>query len=462
MEITKSENPLGYEKIGKLILQFSLPAIASNLLNAVYNIVDQIFIGHGIGYNGIAATAITFPMVTITAAVSVMIGIGCAASFNLNLGAGNKEKAGEIAGNGLSVMTFNGLLLMTVYLVFLTPLLNLFGATPDIMSLTKDYALIIVIGVPFQVVTVGACFLVRADGNPTWSMVSMMTGAVFNLIFDPVFMFVFGWGIKGIAWATAIGQMLSAVLSLSYLIRGMKTVTLIRRYFKPKLSNVKVMCSLGMSGFANQFAMALVNIVLNNTLRHYGDLSHYGSTIVLGAVGAISKINTIFISCFVGIGQGCQPINSFNYGAKKYARVKETLKSALLCDLAIGVLFFTLFQLFPRLIISIFGQGSPDYFEFASRYLRIFMFMTFSNGLQPLTSAYFSATGRAKLGAFVSMTRQIIFLIPLLVLLPIYYGIDGALFAGPIADTVAAILSIIVIAWEFRELNKAITSPLTL
>ena len=450
------ENPLGYEKIGKLILRFSTPAIASNLLNAVYNIVDQVFIGNGIGYSGIAATTITYPLVTITNALSIMLGIGCASDFNLNLGAGDNEKAGEIAGNGLSVMAISGLSLMAVFLIFFTPLLYLFGATAELMPLTMDYARIIAIGIPFQVMTMGACYLVRADGNPNWSMVCMVSGAVFNLIFDPVFMFGFGWGIKGIAWATTLGQVLSACLALAYIARGMKTVTLFKSSFRPKLSHTRDMCSLGMSGFANHFAMTLVNIVLNNVLKYYGDLSHYGSAIVLGAVGAISKINTVFVAFFVGIGQGSQPINSFNFGAKNYYRVKDTLKRALICDIVIGVVFFAIFQLFPRTIIGFFGEGSPDYFEFATRYIRIFMFMTFSNGLSPLASSYFSATRRAKLGAFISMTRQIIFLIPLLVILPIYLGIDGAVFAGPIADTVAAILSIIAIAWELRRLNNEI------
>ena len=455
---TSRVNPLGYERIGKLILRFSIPAIASNLLNAIYNIVDQIFIGHGIGYDGIAATSITFPMVTIVAAISIMLGVGCASGFNLNLGAGNREKSEEIAGNGLTIMALSGVTLMVIFLVFLTPLLRLFGATDEIMGMSKDYAFIVVLGIPFQMMTVGACQLIRADGSPNWSMITMMSGAVFNLIFDPVFMFAFGWGIKGIAWATTLGQVLSAVLSVSYIVRGLKTVNLPKSTFKPKAANIKKICSLGISGFTNQIAISLVTIVLNNTLRYYGELSHYGSTIALGAVGAISRINMIFVAAVVGLGQGCQPINSFNYGAKDFARVKETLKKALVCNISIAVLFFALFQLFPRMIIGIFGQGSPDYFEFATRYLRIFMFMTFSNGLQPLAASFFSATGRAKMGAFISMTRQIIFLVPLLLILPIFLGIDGAVFAGPVSDIVAATLATIFFAREFRKLNSSIAS----
>ena len=456
---TVRENPLGYDQIGKLIFRFSMPAIASNLLNAIYNIVDQIFIGHGIGYDGIAATSIAFPIGTIVAAIAIMIGVGCASSFNLNLGAGNREKAERTAGCGLSIMAISGLVLMSIFLLFLSPLLYLFGATEEIIDLARDYTFIVVLGIPFQVLTMGACHLVRADGSPSWAMISMMSGAVFNLIFDPVFMFVFGWGIKGIAWATTLGQLLSASLALSYIIRGMKTVNLSKQSFIPNLRIVRTICSLGLAGFANQIAMSLVTIVLNNTLRYYGALSHYGSTVALGAVGAISRIHMIFIACVVGLGQGCQPINSYNYGAQNFSRVKESLKRALICNIFIAVVFFILFQLLPRPIISIFGEGSDEYFEFATRYLRIFMFMTFSNGLQPLAASYFTATGRAKMGVFISMTRQIIFLIPLLLILPAFFGIDGVVFAGPAADTVSATLSIIVFAREFKKLNTAINLP---
>ena len=454
-----SDNPLGYERIGKLILKFSIPAIASNLLNAIYNIVDQIFIGNGIGYDGIAATSIAFPLFTIVAAVSIMLGVGCASSFNLNLGAGEKEKAGKMAGNGLSVMFLCGLALAAIFLVFLQPLLYLFGATDDIIGLSTDYTFIVVLGVPFQMMTMIGCYLARADGSPNWSMISMMAGAVFNLIFDPVFMFVFGWGIKGIAWATTLGQVLSAVIALYYIIRGMKTVELTKKTFAPSFSNVKTMCALGLAGFSNQIAITLVSIVLNNTLRYYGDISRYGSTVALGAVGAISRINMIVIAAVVGLGQGCQPIYGFNYGAGDFARVKETLRNAIICGTSIAVLCFALFQLFPHLIISIFGEGSDEYYEFATRYLRIFMFMTFTNGLQPLAASYFTSTGRAKMGAFISMTRQIIFLIPLLLILPAFYGIDGAVFAGPISDIVAAVLSVIFFTREFRKLNAAIRLP---
>jgi Na+-driven multidrug efflux pump len=453
-------NPLGYESIGKLILRFSLPAIASNLVNAVYNMVDQIFIGNGIGYGGIAATNVAMPFVTLTTAASLLIGVGGASNFNLSLGAGDRDRAEKIAGNGLVMMVLCGISLSVLSLVFLTPLLRAFGATDEIMSLAFDYTFIVALGFPFQIMTIGVCQLIRADGSPNWAMICMMSGAVFNLIFDPVFMFAFGWGIKGIAAATSLGQVLSSVLAFSYIFRGMKTVSLTKESFRLKVQNVRAICSLGVAGFFNQLAMACVTVILNNTLRYYGALSRYGSTVTLGAVGAISKINYFLIMFMVGIGQGCQPVYGFNYGARDYARVKKALKSAFISLMIIAFLFFCVFQLFPYQIARIFGEGSEDYFEFATRYLRIFMFMTFANGLQPLASNYFTATGRAKTGMIVSLTRQIVFLAPLFLIFPLFLGIDGVVYAGPVADSAAAILALYLLAKEMKQLDRLIAQPL--
>ena len=449
-------NPLGYERIGKLILRFSAPAIVSNLLNAFHNIVDQILIGHGIGYAGIAAIGITFPLVTITAAISIMLGVGCASAFNLYQGAGKHEKAAMIVGNGLIMMVVSGLFITAMSLTFLDQLLFLFGATPDIIDLSAEYSRIIVFGKPFQILLVGAVFLIRSDGSPNWAMFTMMSGAVVKLIISPIFMFTFGWGVSGVAWATVISQVLSAGVGLIYIFRGFKTIRLTRDTIRLRFANIKEICMLGMAGFFNQFAMTIMNIVMNNTLRHYGGLSPYGISATLGAVSVATRVNMIFISCAVGLGQGCQPICGFNYGARNFARVKQTLKTAIICNIVIGAMFFTLYQIIPRQILGIFGEGSPEYFAFGTRFLRMFMLLTFVNGLQPLASSYFSSTGRAHMGVFTSMTRQIIFLIPLLLILPNFLGIDGVLYAGPIADLAAATLAIIFFTREFKKLNRRI------
>ena len=450
---TKPANPLGYQNIGKLIVRFSTPAILSNLTNAIYNIVDQVYIGHGIGTAGIAATNVAFPLNTLTSALAYMIASGSASNFNLYQGAGRHEEAVKVAGNGLTMSVVSGTILCLISCIFLTPLLRAFGASDEIMGFAIDYTFIVAIGIPFQIFTLAACQLIRSDGTPNWSMVCLIAGSVFNLIFDPVFMFTFGWGIKGIAWATTMGQMLSAFLALLYFLRGMKTVRLTRNVFIPELSCMKSICALGMAGFFNMVATTLVQIVMNNTLNYYGDLSRYGSTVTLGAVGAISKINFIYTSCCYGFGQGCQPIYGFNYGAKNYARVKETLTTAMICITSISIGFFALFQLLPHQIISIFGEGTEMYYEFSTRYLQIFMLMTFANGMQPLTGGFYTATGRAKIGMFVTMTRQLIFLIPLLLILPIFYNIDGVIYAGPISDFVAALIAVILVYREMKRLG---------
>ena len=451
-----SENPLGFEKLSRLIIRFSIPAIVSNLLNAMYNVFDQIFAGHGIGYDGVAAISVSFPFVTITAAISIMLGLGVAANFNLSLGAGDKRKAQNVTSTGISVMVISGIAMCILFLIFLRPLLVLFGAVDEIMDLAVEYTALIIIGIPFQVLTIGLTSLIRADGNPNWSLLCMFSGAAVNIILDPILMFVFDMGISGVALSTAIGQIFSAVMAIIYMARGLKTLQLPRILTFPKWTYLKEICALGASPFANQAAMTLVTIVLNSTLRHYGELSEYGGTVALGAVGAISRLNIIFVAFVIGVGQGCQPINGFNYGAKNFVRVRQTLKIALRANMVIAFTFFLLFQLFPHQIIGIFGDGPPEYFRFAVRYLRVFMFMTFSNGLQPLVASYFSATGRAKMGIFVSFTRQIIFLIPLLIILPVFMGIDGILFAGPVADLAAAVLAGTFIFRELRKLSKLI------
>ena len=451
-------NPLGYEKIGKLIFRFSMPAILSNLVNAIHNIVDQIYIGHGIGTAGIAATNIAFPLVTITTSIALLVGVGASTAFNLNLGAGHTKKAEKLAGNGIVLCAVCGFIVSVLSCMFMTPILKAFGANAEIIDLAREYTFIIALGFPFQVLTVGLCQLIRSDGSPNWASGSMMAGAIFNIIFDYVFMFGFGWGIKGIGWATTLGQVLASSLASLYLIRGLKSIKLTKDAFKLSPPIIKEICSLGIAGFVNQISQSIVQITLNNTLRHYGELSRYGSTIPLAAVGAIGKIGVFYIMCNVGVGQGCQPIYGFNYGAKNYARVKETLKMAISCMMVISLLFFTALQLFPRQIISVFGQGSEAYYDFAVRYIRIAMFMTIVNGFQPAGSGYFTSTGRVMKGMFITMTRQLIFLLPLLLILPYFFGIDGVVFAAPTADSISAVISIWMIRSEMKRLDGLIAT----
>ena len=412
-ENIKQGNPLAEEKIGRLIARFAVPAIISMLVSSLYNIVDQIFIGQGVGILGNAATNIAFPVSIICTATALLLGIGSASNYNLEAGAGRNERAAEIAGNGLAMLVICGVSIGAIVLIFLNPLLHLFGVTKEILPYAQDYTGITAIGIPFLILTTGGNHLIRADRSPTYSMTCMLTGAILNTILDPLFIFVCHWGIKGAAAATVIGQVVSGLMVIYYFARKRK-MELKRSMFLPKAGYLKMIVSLGMASCINQIAMAIVQITMNNTLRYYGAQSMYGSEIPLACVGVISKVNMVFMAIAIGISQGCQPIWGFNYGAHNYDRVREAYKKAFAICIVLGVVFFGCFQLFPRQIVSIFGSGSEAYFHFAERYFRIFMFVTFMNGIQPMSSGFFTSIGKSKLGIVVSLTRQIIFLLPLI------------------------------------------------
>ncbi len=452
-ENIKQGNPLAEEKIGRLIARFAVPAIISMLVSSLYNIVDQIFIGQGVGMLGNAATNIAFPVSIICTATALLLGIGSASNYNLEAGAGRNERAAEIAGNGLAMLVICGVVIGAVVLIFLNPLLHLFGVTKEILPYAQDYTGITAIGIPFLILTTGGNHLIRADRSPTYSMTCMLTGAILNTILDPLFIFVCHWGIKGAAAATVIGQVVSGLMVIYYFSKKRK-MDLKRSMFVPKAGYLKMIVSLGMASCINQIAMAIVQITMNNTLRYYGAQSMYGSEIPLACVGVISKVNMVFMAIAIGIAQGCQPIWGFNYGAHNYDRVREAYKKAFAICIVLGVVFFGCFQLFPRQIVSIFGSGSEAYFHFAKRYFRIFMFVTFLNGIQPMSSAFFTSIGKSKLGIVVSLTRQIIFLLPLILIFPLFMGIDGVMYAGPIADGAAALVAIIFAEREMKALQQ--------
>ena len=449
-ENIQAENPLGTAPVGGLIRKFAIPAIISMLVSAMYNIVDQIFIGQGVGMLGNAATNVAFPVTTIATAMALLLGIGGASNYNLEMGAGREKKASGIAGTALSSLAISGAVLCVIVVLFLNPLLTLFGATKDVMPYAVDYTGITALGLPFYILSVGGNHVVRADRSPTYSMACVTAGAAINTILDPLFIFGFGWGIKGAAWATVIGQVVSGILVVVYFWKFRK-MYLEKSMLKPRLHYLKAITALGLASCINQIAMALVQIVLNNILRYYGAASIYGSDIPIACVGVISKVNQVFMAICIGISQGCQPIWGFNYGAEKYSRVRQTYRYSVTACTVIATGFFLCFQLFPHQIVGIFGTGSDLYFQFAERYLKIYMFMTFANGIQPMSSGFFTSIGKAKLGVVMSLTRQVIFLLPLIVLFPLFMGIDGVMYAGPIADAAAFALAII---FARRELMK--------
>lgn len=451
--ISQEQNPLGTAPVGGLIGKFAIPAIISMLVSAMYNIVDQIFIGQGVGMLGNAATNVAFPVTTIATALALLLGIGGASNYNLEMGAGREKKASSIAGTALSTLVITGVILAVAVLLFLRPLLSLFGATTDVMPYAVDYLGITAVGLPFYALSIGGNHIVRADRSPTYSMTCVLTGAIVNTILDPLFIFGFGWGIKGAAWATVIGQVVSGILVIIYFGKFRK-MYLEMSMLKPSSECLKAIISLGMASCINQIAMAIVQIVLNNILRYYGGLSVYGSDIPIACVGVISKVNQVFMAICIGISQGCQPIWGFNYGAKKYDRVRLAYRYSMIACTAIATVFFLCFQLFPHQIVSIFGTGSDLYFQFAERYLKIFMFMTFANGIQPMSSGFFTSIGKAKLGIVMSLTRQVLFLMPLIVVFSLIMGIDGVMYAGPIADSAAFVLAILFARRELVAMKE--------
>ena len=448
------ENPLGTQPINRLIWKFAIPGIITQLVNALHNIVDQIFIGWGIGDFGVASTSILFPITSIITALSALIGLGAASRFSILLGKKQYQEASDIFGNAISLLLLFGSVLTIGTSVFLKPMLYLFGATERMMPYAQPYARIICIGILFGVFSTGMSYFIRADGNPNYSSFVLLAGAVFNMIFDPVFLFVFDMGIAGIALATVFGQLLSAALALFYLLKKLKSVRLSPGNLSLRLPLVRSIFSLGFAVFTTHILAALAQIIQMNALKRYGALSVYGSEAAIAAAGAVGKLSIVFLSSIIGISLGCQPIFGYNLGKKQYDRVNETYLTALRWGTIIAASAFLILQLFPGQILRIFSSDNPLFYEFAARYIHIYMAMLFLNAIQPITSTFCTAIGKAKLGFWMAVIRQGILLIPLLLFLPPRLGIDGVLFSGAISDGAAAIIVIFIARKELRQLTK--------
>ncbi len=444
------ENPLGTKSVNKLLMQFAVPSMVAMLVSALYNIVDQFFIGRYVGELGNAATNIAFPLTTSCTAIALLCGIGGASAFNLAMGAGRKDEAGHYIGNAITAMVGAGVLLCLVVQLYLTPMLRFFGSPEDVLPFAQTYTGITAFGFPFLIIGTGGGHLMRADGSPRMTMICNITGAVINTILDYLFVGVFDWKMAGAAWATVIGQFVSAMLVFNYFTR-FKTVKLSFKHLAIKDKIIGKVLSLGTAPCSNQLAMMVVQIVLNNSLKYYGGLSNFGESIPIACVGIISKVCMVFFSFVIGISQGLQPIVSFNYGAENYGRVKKAYKLAMAASFLISMFAFFMFQVFPRQIIKLFGDGSEEYYQFAVRYFRVYMFFICLTFIQPITSNFFTAIGKPIKGVFLSLTRQIIFLIPLILILPRFMGLDGILYAGPIADFAAIATATIMAVCEFRH-----------
>ena len=448
-------NPLAHDSIGHLLWRFAVPSIIAMLVSSLYNIVDQFFIGRSIGELGNAATNISFPLSISCIAIALLFGIGGASAFNISTGQGErdpeqKKQAVFYMGNAATLLFGGGLLLCLITQLFLEPMLRFFGSPDNVLGYAKTYTRIVSFGFPFLIVSAGGGHLIRADGRPRFAMICNLVGAVINTILDALFVFGFRWGMAGAAAATVIGQMISGLLAM-WLLAHCKSVKLKREHLILRAKYTRQVTALGMAPCINQLAMMILQIVMNQSLKYYGLRSVYGEAIPLACVGIITKINQVFMSFVIGISQGLQPIVSFNYGARQYRRVKEGYLKACCCGFAVSAFAFLLFQFAPRQIISIFGNSSEAYYQFAINYFRIFLFFTFINFTQKITSIFFTAIGKPKGGIFLSMTQQILFLLPLVLILPLFLGIDGIMYAGPIADFTSAAVAVAMILHEFRR-----------
>ena len=450
--MTTIENPMGTQSIKKLLMQLAIPAMIANVVNALYNIVDQIFIGQGVGYLGNAATNIAFPITTICLALGLMTGVGAASNFNLELGRKEVEKARRIAGTAVVQLIVMGIVVCLLVQIFLAPLMQLFGATDQIFDYAMEYSRITAYGIPFFLFSTGFNPLVRSDGRATFSMMAIIAGAVLNTVLDPIFIFVFQMGIAGAAWATVISQMVSALLLFAY-IPKFRSVKFQWEDFIPRMKQVEAIAALGLTSFIFQISALIVQIVSNNLLKTYGAMSIYGSEIPIAVGGIVSKVFVIFIALIIGMTQGVQPIVGYNYGAKYYLRVRQTIFLALKIGFVLSFVTWAVFEIFPLQIIELFGNGNDLYFEFGVRYMRYFMMFLLINGLTILMTTFFPAIGKAKTGAFLSLARQLLILLPVMLLMTYIFGVEGMMFATPVSDVIALVLCMYFFKRELDDIH---------
>lgn len=449
------ENPLGVRPVKRLLFSFSIPAIISCLVNSVYNIVDQIFIGQGVGYLGNAATTIAFPLMTIIMAFATLIGSGGSAYAALRLGEGRKREALLTLNNLLVIAIGLGILLAATGLIFLKPILTLFGATETTMPYAIDYTSIVLMGVPFSVISIALSNMARTDGHPRMSMYGILIGAALNTVLDPIYIFVLDWGVKGAAIATITAQFVSTVVLCYYFLKkGRMRFT--RRYMKPVGRVWYKIFSLGISSGITSLVACIMQVVMNNSLVYYGNQTEITGDVALSAMGIVMKIAMILASVCIGFGIGAQPILGFNLGAKKYARVRHTYLLAVSIATGSILIGWAVCQLAPHLVLSLFGKENQTFTDFAVRCLRIYLGGIFCAGFQIVSTNYFQATGQPLKASLLSMLRQLILLIPLLLILPLFFGLNGLLYAGPCADIGSAVIVALFILPEMRKLNRRI------
>lgn len=451
--VPQTQSPFATEPIGRLIVKFAVPSVIVLLVNSLYNIVDQIFIGWGVGYLGNGATNIVFPITIIALALSMMIGNGGAAYLSLKMGEGEVETAKKGVGNAVTLVTIVSILLAVIFLVWIDPILTLFGATDVLRPFALEYGFIIGAGLPFMMISAAINSMIRADGSPKYAMLSMVIGAIINVILDPVFIFVFQMGVKGAVIATIIGQVASFVVSVLYM-PHFKSVQLHKSSFAPCAKVSVNIVIFGLSSFITQFAITIVMALTNNLLAKYGAQSVYGAEIPLTATGIVMKVNQIMIAILLGIATGTQPIIGYNYGAKSYHRVKKVLEISLIASEIVSVAALLTFQFAPMSVVSLFGSEEGLYNEFAVKAFRIFLMLCPLTGFQTIAAVYLQAVGKPVKSAILSLARQIIFFVPTALILPIFLGVEGVLWTGAVADGLAFLLSLAFLLYERNHLKR--------
>ncbi|MFA9422377.1 MAG: MATE family efflux transporter [Sedimentibacter sp.] len=442
-------NPLGNEKISKLLIKFSVPAIIGMMVNALYNIVDRIYIGNSsyLGADGIAGITLVFPIMIILLSLGILFGVGGATLFSMKLGEKKEDEAENALGNAFIILLISGLLFMLLGQIFLRPLLSLFGASPTILPYSVEYMRVIFFGAVFQVVSMGLNNFIRADGNPQIAMYSMFLGAGSNIILDPIFIYALKMGMAGAALATIISQLFSFIWVVSYFFGKRSKSKLKLKYMKLKPEIIARITSLGLPGFSLQLASSLLNAVLNKSLLLYG------GDLAVSGMGIINSLQTLFLMPIIGLNQGVQPIISFNFGARKFDRVKTAIKLALITATIITVIGFIIIRLFPIQLISLFNRDT-DLLKFGSKALLSWFMCMPVIGFQIIAANFFQAVGRSKTAMFLTLTRQLILLIPAIIIFPKFWGIEGLLYAAPFADFFSFLLTASFFFYGINTLEK--------
>lgn len=458
MEEQKSENFLGTQKISELMLKFCIPCVLSLLVSALYNIVDQIFVGNSeLSDLGNAATGVVFPIFIIAQAFAWWIGDGSAAYINIHQGKNDTENTHRCVGTGMLATLLISVVLLAIFYPLKTQILTMFGASENSIGYAVEYFNIILGFFPIYMLSNMINAVVRADGSPAWSMFSMLAGAIVNIVLDPVFIYACHWGMAGAAWATVIGQVVSFVVSVIYLFRT-KTFRLKPQSFIPHFKSFGESIKLGFSSFITQMTIVVISLVCNIMLKKYGALSAYGEDIPIAIIAIESKVFTVVVNIVVGIVLGCQPIIGYNLGAQNYDRVKKLYRNIMLSAIGIALLFTILFEAAPSAVVGIFGApefSDPDlYWEFGRKTFRIFLMLVVFTCTIKTSSIFFQAVGKPVFAVMASLIRDIVCFIPLICILPVFMDIDGILWAAPIADALAMAVTAGLTAAYFAKLNK--------